>query len=128
MQRMRRFARFWDLVGNSGNFVKTTPLLWAGGASPFESFLGFSDWIYGQIQRTHTIALETIARQLWTYLVERRGCSISEVAEALAQDWRRSGRKDLPPWLDEHQRPVIAGETAGRPAMPRRQAKHVGAS
>ena len=28
MQRMRRFARYWDLVGNSGNFVETTPLLW----------------------------------------------------------------------------------------------------
>ena len=29
MQRLRRFAKFWDLVGNSGNFVETTPLLWA---------------------------------------------------------------------------------------------------
>ena len=31
MQRMRRFAKYWDLVGNSGNFVETTPLLWSGG-------------------------------------------------------------------------------------------------
>src|SRR5207245_5251218 len=29
MQRLRRFARYWDLVGNSGNFVETTPRLWA---------------------------------------------------------------------------------------------------
>src|ERR1700722_13667707 len=28
MQRMRRFARYWDLVANSGNFVSTTPMLW----------------------------------------------------------------------------------------------------
>jgi radical SAM superfamily enzyme YgiQ (UPF0313 family) len=28
MQKLRRFARYWDLVGNSGNFVETTPLLW----------------------------------------------------------------------------------------------------
>jgi radical SAM superfamily enzyme YgiQ (UPF0313 family) len=28
MQRLRRFARYWDLVGNSGNFVETTPLIW----------------------------------------------------------------------------------------------------
>jgi hypothetical protein len=26
MQRMRRFAKYWDIVGNSGNFVETTPL------------------------------------------------------------------------------------------------------
>src|SRR5580704_4786779 len=25
MQRLRRFAKYWDLVGNSGNFVATTP-------------------------------------------------------------------------------------------------------
>jgi radical SAM superfamily enzyme YgiQ (UPF0313 family) len=29
MQRLRRFARYWDLVGNSGNFVETTPLIWS---------------------------------------------------------------------------------------------------
>jgi hypothetical protein len=23
MQRLRRFARYWDLVGNSGNFIET---------------------------------------------------------------------------------------------------------
>ena len=28
MSRMRRFAKFWDLIANSGNFVETTPLLW----------------------------------------------------------------------------------------------------
>jgi radical SAM superfamily enzyme YgiQ (UPF0313 family) len=30
MQRLRRFARYWDLVGNSGNFVESTPLIWGG--------------------------------------------------------------------------------------------------
>jgi len=33
MQKLRRFARYWDLVGNSGNFIETTPLLW-GASSP----------------------------------------------------------------------------------------------
>ena len=28
MQKLRRFARYWDLVGNSGNFVETTPMIW----------------------------------------------------------------------------------------------------
>jgi radical SAM superfamily enzyme YgiQ (UPF0313 family) len=30
MQRLRRFARYWDMVGNSGNFIETTPLIWSG--------------------------------------------------------------------------------------------------
>ncbi len=29
MQKLRRFARYWDLVGNSGNFVETAPLIWS---------------------------------------------------------------------------------------------------
>jgi radical SAM superfamily enzyme YgiQ (UPF0313 family) len=33
MQRLRRFARYWELVGNSGNFVDTLPLFWAGAPS-----------------------------------------------------------------------------------------------
>src|SRR3954470_9679678 len=35
IQKMRRFARYWDLVANSGNFVRTTPLIW-NESSPFE--------------------------------------------------------------------------------------------
>ena len=33
LQKMRRFARYWDLVGNSGNFTETTPLLWMKSAA-----------------------------------------------------------------------------------------------
>jgi hypothetical protein len=40
MQRLRRFARYWDLIANSGNFVETTPLLWRDG-SPFQGFMRF---------------------------------------------------------------------------------------
>jgi len=29
LQRLRRFAKYWDLVGNSGNFRHTTPLIWS---------------------------------------------------------------------------------------------------
>ena len=33
MQRLRRFARYWDLIGNSGNFIETTPLIWTKNSS-----------------------------------------------------------------------------------------------
>ena len=47
MQRLRRFARYWDMVSNSGNFVESSPLIWADG-SPFARFLHFSDWIFAR--------------------------------------------------------------------------------
>ena len=49
MQRLRRFAKYWDLVGNSGNFVETTPLIWRVG-SAFENLLKFSDWLYARMR------------------------------------------------------------------------------
>src|SRR6266478_4843672 len=59
MQKLRRFARYWDLVGNSGNFVETTPLIWDAGSardqphpSPFWGFMRWSEWLHGQVRRT----------------------------------------------------------------------------
>jgi len=37
MQKLRRFARYWDMVGNSGNFVETTPLIWDAGRACLSS-------------------------------------------------------------------------------------------
>ena len=30
MQRVQRFARYWNLVVNNGQFIRTAPMLWAG--------------------------------------------------------------------------------------------------
>jgi radical SAM superfamily enzyme YgiQ (UPF0313 family) len=46
MQKLRRFARYWDLVGNSGNFVETTPLIWSATGLPFNSFMQWSEWLH----------------------------------------------------------------------------------
>ena len=45
MQKLRRFARYWDLVGNSGNFVETTPLIWSieGGRPACPLLLGSAE-------------------------------------------------------------------------------------
>jgi radical SAM superfamily enzyme YgiQ (UPF0313 family) len=43
MQRLRRFARYWDLIGNSGNFVETTPLIWANSDAQSRAVSGRAD-------------------------------------------------------------------------------------
>ena len=73
MQRIRRFARFWDLIANSGNFAETTLLLWDGGASPFASFLRLADWLGARIGRHHSIALATLGESLFIHLTEDCG-------------------------------------------------------
>ncbi|HNW44957.1 MAG TPA: radical SAM protein [Elusimicrobiales bacterium] len=67
MQRLRRFARYWDLFANSGVFPETARLL-RGGASPFAGFLAFSDWLYARTGATHAIARARLRELAGAYL------------------------------------------------------------
>lgn len=125
MQRMRRFARFWDLTANSGNFVETVPLLWARGESAFWRFLAFNDWVYAKLRRTHQIALATLAESLFEFLVQS-GVDRDEVVEALERDWRRVGRKEELPFLAADRDSQRARTKTG--AAAKRQSRHLIAS
>src|SRR4029078_3266569 len=52
IQKMRRFARYCDLVANSGNFVRTAPLIWSD-QSPFAGFMRWSEWLHAKLGRGH---------------------------------------------------------------------------
>ncbi|MFM8288262.1 MAG: DUF4080 domain-containing protein [Planctomycetaceae bacterium] len=128
MQRLRRFARYWDLVANSGNFVESTPLLWSEG-SPFAGFLAFSDWLYATAGQTSGIALKRLSELVFRYLTDRQGLAPDLVAPRLWNDYQRGGKSDLPPFLRPHLpgvKPSRVRDATGEPAAPRRQARHVG--
>jgi radical SAM superfamily enzyme YgiQ (UPF0313 family) len=126
MQRLRRFARFWDLVGNSGNFVETTPLLWSGGASPFQAFMKWSDWLYARIARRHAIALARLAELLFEYLTAELGMPAEEVARGLWHDWQRAGRREMPEFLARHLSNAKFKHTPGVRNLPKRQFRRLG--
>ena len=122
MQRLRAFARFWDLLGNSGHFRETLPLLWDGGASPFASFLAFTDWLYPTLGRRHGIALAILAEHLFNYLIDHRHLERSRVTPALTADWTRPGRRETLPFLPTPSKPSRASTRA---TAPRRQSRHL---
>jgi len=132
MQRLRRFARYWDLVANSGNFVESTKLIW-GRRSPFERFLAFSDWLYAASGRTNGIALKRLAELLFRYLVSQGPCDELQAAGAVWSDYRRGGRSDRPeflrPYLSslEESRAPAAAAVLPSSAAPLRQSRHVAA-
>jgi radical SAM superfamily enzyme YgiQ (UPF0313 family) len=99
LQRLRRFARFWDLIGNSGNFVEATPLIWANGHSPFWSFLELSASLYAELHRTHEIALPQLMHLLLRWLEANRGLTPDTIAKSLLNDWQRAGRHEIPEFL-----------------------------
>jgi len=144
MQRLRRFAKYWDLIGNSGNFVETTPLVaqasclcesktgkYTGGTpvpppSPFVNFLRLSDWLYARIGRTDSIALARLAELLFEFLTGELKLAKDSTAETLCHDWQRGGRRDPPEFLREF---LPAMERSHSPAPPtsliKRQARHL---
>jgi radical SAM superfamily enzyme YgiQ (UPF0313 family) len=101
MQRLRRFARYWNLVGNSGNFVAAAPLIWNDGASPFNNFFRFSDWLFAKINRTDSIALARLMELLFEFLTREVKLDAKLVAETFWRDCQRAGRREAPNFLKE---------------------------
>ncbi|HEX5362829.1 MAG TPA: DUF4080 domain-containing protein [Gallionella sp.] len=97
MQRLVRFARYWDLVGNSGRFPQALELLLD--ANPFARFLAFSDWIYATTHQTHQIPLHKLFDLLYTGLTTKLAVPIETARTALEQDFIQSGCKELPPFM-----------------------------
>jgi hypothetical protein len=101
MQRLRRFARFWDLVANSGNFVDSSPLIWSEG-SAFARFLRFSDWIFARTGKNHGIALSRLSELIFQFLTVELGQNVRSVAATVWKDYQRGGRSDRPGFLLKH--------------------------
>jgi len=118
VQRIVRFARYWDLIGNSGRFHRTLPLLLA--ASPFARFMQFTDWLYGRTAKTHEFALEKLCGLLHDFLLEN-GVDAAVVVEAVAGDYEASGAKGRLPFMKSGTRPEPQPGARGK----LRQTRHV---
>ena len=126
MARMRRFARYWDVFGNSGRFATTLPLLLEGD-SAFGAFLAFSDWLHAHLGQTHELALKRSLEALLLYLVEVRRLERQVVASSLAADYRHVTRKaHVPGVLRPYVDAPAAGDAAATEHLPGRQRRHLG--
>ena len=113
--RIARFARYWDLYGNSGRFVRTLPTLL--GEAPFARFMAFSDWLWAHTGATHRLSAERQAEALHDWLIGIDGGDPQRVLERLAQDYASSGARGRPAFLAH-------GLPGGRRAAASRQARH----
>jgi radical SAM superfamily enzyme YgiQ (UPF0313 family) len=121
--RLARFARFWDLIANSGNFIESAPQLWRG-RSAFDGFIAFADWLYKRLGRTWGIPLAELAESVFLYLVEVLGHAPQEAADAIWRDYRRGGRPDRPAFLSPYVEAPSRNTLVSRPSRARRQARH----
>jgi len=126
MQKLRRFARYWDLVGNSGNFVETTPLIW-NTSSPFHVFFRFGEWLHARTGRADSIALTRLMELLFEFLTGELQLDAQSVADALWRDYRRGGRHDKPGFLKDFlpTREAVFPLRKTKTVLPKRQARHL---
>ena len=121
MQRISRFARYWDLAGNSGRFHQALPLLL--GAAPFSNFMRFADWLYAQTHKTHEFAFERLCEFMQVHLTQVTGVDVAVATAAVLADYQTSGARGRLAFMDAGVRTRDAQSATARARM--RQARHV---
>ncbi|MCL1980480.1 MAG: B12-binding domain-containing radical SAM protein [Proteobacteria bacterium] len=123
MQEMKRLARFWDLVYNSGNCKRTAPLLWLDGGV-FKGFCAFCAWLHARSSATWQLGLPRLAELLFTYLTVTQGRDKTEVADALAADILGIRGRVLPPSVMAYVTRLPDERHDLGDSLTRRQSKH----
>ena len=134
MQRLVRFARYWDLIANSGRFANSLPIILD--TQPFNRFMALSDWLFDKTDATHRIALERLAVLVVEWL-SMNGLMADVAKTLVASDY--AGQANLPRQKNRSATSTstsasTAAATAitavgvpGVQAIPRRQARHLAA-
>ena len=102
IQEMKRFARFWDLVYNSGNFINTTELLFRE-TTVYDGFSAFSKWLFSETQSTWKISLDRLTQHIYDFLTQERALSPDDVIETMLLDITKNRRRKVPQFMRDHQ-------------------------
>ncbi|MDS4020283.1 MAG: DUF4080 domain-containing protein [Candidatus Competibacter sp.] len=122
MRRLERFARYWDLIGNSGRFRHSRPLLL--GDDPFGRFMTLSGWLFATTGQTHQFAVERLFDLVYRGLTEVLGIAEITARAALTEDYRSGGIKGCPAFLRPNQLAENRGQSSRTATVPIRQARH----
>ncbi len=91
MQRVNRFARYWDMIANSGRFKNTLPLVLSDSA--FEYFMQLSSDLYHAAGSTWKISLQRLFVLIFESLKARGDIDEPVLFETMERDYSRTGEK-----------------------------------
>jgi hypothetical protein len=86
LQRIRRFARYWDITVNNRRFPHAAPLIWKDQPSVFAAFMEWSEWLYAQTHTTFGFTPARLAQLLEQFLTGQRELSVKTIRHAIAAD------------------------------------------
>ncbi|MBT3203867.1 MAG: DUF4080 domain-containing protein [Gammaproteobacteria bacterium] len=86
--RINRFARYWDMIANSGRFSNTLPEILSDNS--FNNFMALSDWLFETTGQTHKLALPRLFK-----LIYQHYDSSESITKHLEIDFNKTGIKSL---------------------------------
>lgn len=93
MQRINRFARYWDMIGNSGRFKYSLPHILSD--KPFDAFMAITEWVFNKTGQIHKISLkklfELISQSVEALFPDKH----QRVIEKIELDYNATGLKSL---------------------------------
>ncbi|MGL1892062.1 MAG: B12-binding domain-containing radical SAM protein [Spirochaetaceae bacterium] len=124
MQELKRFARYWDIVYNSGNFKLTVNLIWPDG-DIFTGFSEFTKWLYKTSETTYQISLNRISEYIFTFLTEIKNYDKIVVADSIVLDISKISGRKLPSFLREHASFIPKTKIKSATNIGKRQKRHI---
>jgi len=122
VQRMVRFARYWDLIGNSGRFPNALPSLL--GMQPFNRFMALSDWLFETTTQTHKIALPRLFDLLHEFMIQKLLEQECNVEQTLIDDYSHNRLKGQPGFI-KRKHHAGSNDQYQKTSVAQRQQRHV---
>lgn len=101
MQQMNRFARYWDMLANSGRFANSMELVLQ--ENPFKQFMKISHALFDRTAQTHKISLLRLFDLMFLITTEELGFESQQMHELLEADFSKSGLKSIPEFISQQQ-------------------------
>ena len=93
MQAVNRFARYWDMIANSGRFPNTLPLILTQGDSAFTQFMKLTEALYNKEGSTWKISLPRLYKLIYDVLITEFKITQEVVQDSLEKDFLQSKQK-----------------------------------
>jgi Protein of unknown function (DUF4080) len=130
LQNMNRFAKFWDLYANSGefkNFMQWIRFDHKPEASFFYKFYAFTEFLHSFFDEIHSISLMNLAEKAWRFM-QNEGVNEDLASAIIEKDFcYGQKRRDLPPFLKKRElkSETDSAKAAKSQSMNRRQINHI---
>lgn len=128
IQKMNRFAKYWDQIANSGHFktfinelkLRTS----SDGISFFHAFQALTEFLFEKHGQAHAISLLSLTESLWKFLIEVQNWDSQTASEVLIHDYSVRGRRDIPQFFKnpDFKKPLSRKITS---VTPKRQQRHL---